>query len=94
MRKRGWAAKPTPVSGCTSAGLPQNTQRQRCGNDTTLTETVLHLLEQYERLGDFLEAPAFAPGQPPPGEFRPGELLNKGRFRLIESLFGKQLASN
>ena len=58
--------------------------RERCGDDTTLTDTVLHLLSQYERLGDFLEAPAFAPSQPPPGEFRPGELLNNGRFRLLE----------
>jgi serine/threonine protein kinase len=58
--------------------------RERCGADTTLTETVLHLLEQYERLGDFLEAPPFTPSQPPAGEFRPGELLNNGRFRLIE----------
>ena len=58
--------------------------RERCGNDTTLTETVLHLLEQHQRLGDFLEAPAFAPSQPQAGEFRPGEVLNNGRFRLIE----------
>lgn len=58
--------------------------RARCGTDTTLTETVLHLLARQERLGDFLEAPAFAPGQPPPGEFRPGESLGNGRFRLIE----------
>jgi serine/threonine protein kinase/tetratricopeptide (TPR) repeat protein len=58
--------------------------RQRCGNDTTLTETVLQLLDQYERLGDFLEAGAFAPSQASPGEFQAGELLNNGRFRLIE----------
>jgi serine/threonine protein kinase len=58
--------------------------RERCADHPTLTDTVLHLLEQHERLGDFLEAPAFAPHQPPPGEFRPGELLNNGRFRLIE----------
>ena len=58
--------------------------RERCGNDTTLTDTVLHLLEQHARLGDFLEIPAFAPGQTVLGEFRPGELLNNGRFRLIE----------
>jgi serine/threonine protein kinase len=58
--------------------------RERCADDPTLTDTVLHLLEQHERLGDFLEAPAFAPSQPLPGEFRPGELLNNGRFRLIE----------
>jgi hypothetical protein len=57
--------------------------QQRCGDDITLTQTVLHLLSQYQRLGDFLEAPAFERKQPLAGEFPPGEVLN-GRFRLIE----------
>src|SRR5580693_989310 len=57
--------------------------QQRCGDDITLTQTVLHWLSQYQRLGDFLEAPAFERKQPLAGEFPPGEVLN-GRFRLIE----------
>jgi serine/threonine protein kinase/tetratricopeptide (TPR) repeat protein len=57
--------------------------QQRCGGDVTLTQTVLDLLSQYQRLGDFLEAPPFGHGQPPAGEFQPGEILNS-RFRLIE----------
>ena len=48
--------------------------RERCGpNDTTLTDTVLHLLEQHARLGDFLDISVSAPGQTVLGEFRPGE---------------------
>jgi tetratricopeptide (TPR) repeat protein len=57
---------------------------QRCANDDSLRESVLRLLSQYGRLGDFLQTPACV-GLIQHDELEPGEVIG-GRFSVVSCL--------
>ncbi|MGA2148074.1 MAG: serine/threonine-protein kinase [Bryobacteraceae bacterium] len=56
--------------------------RKRCATDAALGDSVLRLLSQFDRLGDFLASPATRPAE---SAFAPGQVLC-GRFRILERI--------